>query len=583
MQFYWSWKKLPEFQQRSKKEYWQAIWQVGLKPFRHWQVWGGLIPISAMILFGVETLIGVLLNQSLSLKTDIFVMIGVLIIICASLLFYRHTYLQFLRCFISKVAFDPTASRWNAFVKSSAVIFVPFILVLLSMFSIDWIINSYDENLDPRFETMKTWLEPIPDSENGFVFMAGFMAPIDASPFESGRAYIAAANEAILKNTASPKNPEGLAYTEYNASTPNVFCRADRQSCWNVLRQERDAVTKWLASNEVTLARYKSITKYPRWQNSILINYASPIPSYSGLTRGQSLLQAAAMNAIEQGYMEQGLKMIDDDILFVRRILAGKSGLLDKMIAVSMLSKDLTLLSETLQARPNEVRLHWKQIEKMVEPLSAEQISIVDAFKFGDQNRLSVFDGDVLTNLSKYNAEEIVGEQQYSFFVDKWLRHHLKKNSTINMLIKEDDRRNKFVEVLDVHVTRPIQVAEFYDRANGLTWWHYNQVGKTIYFGLQFSEYVNRIFDVNALNNLVRLQLSMIAQGISSNNASAFISNSNQLILNPETGIPFEWDAKLEQIYFVPATNFYNNAKIGGVPNRVGLSVKQMNNIKKMH
>jgi len=576
MQFYWSWKKLPEFQQRSKNEYWQAIWQVGLKPFTHWQVWGGLILISAMILFGVETLFGLLLNQSFSLKTEIFVTICLLIIICASLLFYRHTYLQFLRSFISKVAFDPTTSRWNAFVKSSVVIFVPFVLILLCMCSIDWIINSYDENINPRFEANKTSLEPIADSENSFIYMTGFMAPIDASPFKSGSAYIAAANEAILRKTTLPKNIEGLTYTEYNASTPNIFCRADQESCWYILRQDRDAVTKWLASNKVMLARYKSITKYPRWQNSILINYASPIPSYSGLIRGQSLLQCAAMLAIERGHVELGLKMIGDDILFVRSMLEGKGMLIDKMIASSMLSRDLALLAETLQERPIEVSLHWKQIEKMVEPLTAEQVSLVEAFKFGDQKRLSVFDGDILNNLSKYNGNENVGKQQHTFLVNKWLQHHLKKNATINLLIKEDEMRNKFVEVHDVRVTRPIYSTEFNDRANGLTWWHYNQVGKTIYFGLQFSEYVNRLFDLNTFNNLVRLQLTIISQRIAPNNVTEFLSTTDRSLWNPEVVKPFEWDSKLEQIYFIPVSDSYkkNYSKIGGVRNRLGLSVE---------
>lgn len=601
MQFYWSWRKLPEFDRRSRKEYRQALWDAGLKPFRHRQVWAAMLVTSLLILLGFETLFGFLLNQSSNEGNwqDALFWVGILPVIFVPRLLYRHFYLKFLSSYISQVSFDPAGSWWKAFARSMLVAFVPFTLIIIGMLSIDWAINYYDEDLDPRFAAIKAWPDPIPESENGFIAFTGLMSPIDTSIFEAGRSYVTAANEAILKQTTVPSQSYALRYVGYAAkpkaidpskppgknaksatSNPSaVFCEARKQVCWDILRQERNEVDKWLAANNVLFARYESLKTYPRWQHARLVDHSAPILAYSPLIQAQSLLQASAMRAIESGQVEQGLELLGNDIIFVRRMLAGNDVLIGKMTASVMLTRDLSLLAQTLQEHPNAVKKYRGGIEKMVEPLTVRQISVVDALKSENKYMLSAYDDENAFNALLSSDIYSESEQKPISLVGKWMEHHFKKNASLNMLINHAEKLAEMVDIHDVNLTTPIASAkfdEFNKKFNENYWWYFNQGGKIMLLVGQpsYNEYANRFFDLNALNNLVRLQLVLVANGVAANDVSAFLLTSDRSQWNPETGKPFEWDAKQKQVYFVPATHWFKDqSQIGGVSGRVGLSV----------
>lgn len=590
MQFYWSWKNLPELKHRSGKEYRQILRSIGLKPFRHWQVWVAMLVASSLILLGLETLFGFLVNRTFK-EDDWEIVFGVLLVICVPCLLYRHIYLQFLGFYITRAPLEPAGSWGGALLKNTAIILVPFMLIPICVFSIDWAINYYDEDLDHSFATIKIWPEPILENENGYIAMAGLMASVDASPFDAGRTYVAAVNEAILKQATMPKQPEGLRIIDYAAKTKTLdpsrpfvkdvksaqsyFCVVGKQSCWNILRQERNEVDEWLAANKVFLARYESLKIYPRWQYPIPMNRSYTDLYYSPLVKGQSLLQAAAMRTIENGHIEQGLQMILADIVFVRRMLAGKDTMIGKLVASSMLARDIAFLAETLREYPNEAKRYLGLIEKMVEPLTAQQISVADAFRFELQFHISTFDDELFNVLLSSEIADASGKKPM-FLIEKWVQHHFKKNATINWLTKNSERRTKCFEVDDVNITKPATFSEFDIVYIGNSWWHFNQVGKIV--GKQIYSpgsyiYKNVLFDLNAMNNLVRLQLMLIAKSVAINDVPIFLRASERSLWNPETGKPFEWDAKQKQIYFVPASDKFINMGVGGAQGRVGVSI----------
>jgi len=610
MQFLWSWKKLPELQGRTRKEYYQAIWQVGLKPLRHWPVWIALL-LSTLLAW---LLLNVLLNYFAVLTLPEHIeykheYVWALLALLIPLRFlYLHTYLAAVQPYLPQARFSSSASWWGAFLKSSLVGLVPLVLILSAAFSIDWAVNSYDEELDPRVVAFKAWPEPIPDEVNGFVAMAGLKAPAGASPLEAGRAWIAAVNEATLKRAglhiSQPENLEFVAYAAKprageNANPPGkksystLFCSPTEQPCWDILRQERREVTGWLAANKELLAHYQPLHRYPRWQNSILMNapYQVTFP-YRTLMNAQSLLHATAMLAIEKGQAGRGMEMMAQDIRFVRNMLAGKDTLSGKMVARSMLIRDLAWLVETLQEYPQISRDYRTEIEQMVAPLTARHLSMVDAYRFEEQWRMSYFEclADYPEKMfNSYNVDDLELPLWRSFW-SKWQGHHLKKNATRNWEIESLNRLDKQAEITQDSVTAPLpfEFAGVMVRADALAqtsaqvrwpwYWYYNQFGRALSLRSIFEEYGKfriRMFEMNGFNNLVRLQLLLNDKKIAAANVPAYLSASDQSLWNPLTGKPFEWDAERMQIYFVPVSrNDMNMGSIGGVKGRVGLTVR---------
>lgn len=596
MEFYWSWNKIPELQQRSNKECRQAIWQVGLKPFRHWQVWLALFVASALALIGLESLFwyGFIERFNRPMWGSVLIVTCVLSILASSFVIYRHTYLKFARPFICPVVNSGNDSWLVGMAQRSLISVITFIFFLISMLIVDWLINSFDVNIDQRYNALKTWPTPIPDNENGFVAMVGLMAPFGTSSFVAGQASLTAMNQAAENHaTKYPKWPEGLKYSELStgsrlsnngqaekrSSYPH-FCKAGSESCWNILHKERSAATAWLRANKEILIRYQSLKKYPRWQYAIQGgDILTPFPSYHVLIRGQNLLQLSAMLEIENGQFSKGLAMIGDDIQFAKMLLSSKDSLIGKMISTALLYRDIAWLAETIQVRPNESKLYWMQISKMLNPLTSEEVSVVDAFKFEEKNMVSYL---LTLNANKVSMQSLMGnaesDSMYVALFDKWQLHHFKGNATSNLAIDFYERLSQRLAIDDVNVIRPFTENDEDLHRSLLSFpsFHFNQVGKIINHvaAPAYLEYPNKLLDLNVLNTLLRIRVSIAENRIAINDVPSFLKSSDQSLWNAETGKPFEWDAARKQIFFTPSTDSFKKLDaIGGVSGRIGVAL----------
>lgn len=87
--------------------------------------------------------------------------------------------------------------------------------------------------------------------------------------------------------------------------------------------------------------------------------------------------------------------------------------------------------------------------------------------------------------------------------------------------------------------------------------------------------------DTNALISLVRFRMHLLKKNLTVKDIPALLNTNNtndELLRNPATGMPFEWDAQRKQVYFVPISEQlrkdYKNIA-GEVPGRVGFFLTQ--------
>ena len=605
--FYWSLRSVPELQRRSAKERRQAVWQMGLKPFLDGQVWLAMLITAIITLWGMETLTGnFLANPEISnskgwMAATVAAMAA---IIFFAQLIYSHAYLNALRPHIRRVSFDPAGSWLGSWIKRLIIRLISVFLIFGCMLAIDWGINSYDEDPDPRLAALKKWPTPVPAEDNGFFTATALLAPPGESPHAAGMRWIVAVNDGALKGaTEFPAPPNGLEYAGYAApprtaaapgqpgaakpAKPNKtarFCDHGIDSCWKVWREEKEQVQSWLSANHELLARYQALQKMPQWQFAIQPAGANtPLPMYQSLLNAQSLHLASALQAMNQGLggkkaaakwqvdlFGKGLEMIGADIRFARTVLAGKTPLLDKMVANTLLARDLALLAETMREYPRDIKPHWAQIEAMLEPLTANQVSLADALKFEE----------------KWSAAA-VGQYGYGMLEDKtrpllrmWLAHHYKPNATGRILIAHMDGSIRRVAVTDPLHTPAISgktIAELPLPSPWIGYMH-NQGGKfnLMLGGIDYPAYVNRMGDLNAMNTLLRLRVAMARKNISHKGIPDFLAASDKSLWNPQAGKPFEWDAERKQLYFTPATELMQKRYRfdSAAPGRVALTVQ---------
>lgn len=573
--FYWSLKSVPELQRRSVTERRQAAWQIGLKPLFHWEVWAALFATGFLMLWGLETLTGNMFFGQRHAGSHARLALwaaGAALIVYLSRLIYVHVSIKTMRPSMRRVSYDNSEGWLSAWLKSAFLSLVSGCLMLGSVLAVDWAINSYDASPAPQFVALKNWPKHVPDDGNGFFPAAGLMAPSGASAAEAGERWVAAVNEAAIRHAGEyPAPPHGLTYVPYaerDGAAPRPgraggFCDAGSEPCWKVWDEQKAGVEAWLAANRELLERYQSLQKYPQWQFAVMTeDDGAPAPSYDALLKGQSLYLAAAMREMSKGLsgkkppakwqvelFGRGLDRVGDDIALVRTLLAGNDRLSGKQAAVAMLARDMALISETAAAYPRDVRAHWEKIQKMFQPFAEDQVSVADGFKFEEKIASSQ------------------GQARYAQLVSRaprllrpWLAHHYKPNDSGRTLAAYWENVLRETAVNDAARTPPLpeRAAPVLPRLSRWTGFLHNQGGKLMLleFSPRYLGYANQMFDLNAMNALLRVRAEIGVRHLTPNGVPGFLSETagNKSLLDPETGKPFEWDAVRKELYFTPAT-----------------------------
>lgn len=587
MQLYLSMKWLPEIRNRSWKERRQALWKAGLKPYRNWRVWLAMAVTGFVALWALDMVLGMMIMDPSVADSNprFFGLLTLLLLICVpALMVCRSSYLKAMRPYLVRMHFDPFASWWGTAIKGLLLDGLFILLFIAWVAGLDFAINSYDEAPDPRVASVRNWPEPIPDANNGFLYATGLMAAPGTSPFEAGSRWVAGINEAIDKHSRNyPQMPEGLKYVPYappaSAAKPDAdrqgayakFCSPGKAACLNIVRQEQKQVEEWLAANQELLARYLALQKYLDWQYAIKAGDASvPLPPLGTLMRTQSLMHASVLLAVEKKQAGKAVAMLDDDIHFVRNMLSSKDSLIGKMVAASMLAGDLAVLAEIIEAHPEELKPYWAKIENMAEPLSAPQVSIANAFRFEERYVTSFLGDDSYSQVVSSDLPPVI---------DRWTSHHFKRNATTRLMLNFWERVLKSTDVRDAGYTPPSKRLgiEQLPGTSRLTGFLHNQAGKIIALVAvpEYSSYPNKLYDLNALNNLVRLRLLLARDGVTAGGVPAYLLKADKSLSNPETGKPFDWDGAQNQIYFTPASeNIKNRYPLdGGKSGRVALTI----------
>ena len=562
-------KNIPELRSSTWKTRCQVTLQAGFAPFRHVRVWLAFLLACFAMLWMVETVLGnFLLNEVLSASTAAYIAwiaLPLLIALCA-LLFFRHMYLATLRGYIDLSKLDPAAKGWTVSAKALLKSFALLPLLLLCMGLIDWTINSFDESPSPRIAQIESWPTPIPDEQNGFFAAIGLLAPPGVSPHQAGRDWITQAAALAMKEPGKSMDPvKGLTFVNYekitgtgkpvNERSSINFCNRAKESCLAVVHNEKQHIKAWLAANQELLTRYRSLYQYRTWQYTTTAAITF-IPNYSQVINGLNLSLAEMLLTLDENQPEQAFRMLEADIRLARTLLGAQGPLIDKMVAVGIMNIDLEILAQIIRERPEMATRHWQAIDRMLQPLSREMVSMTDTLRFEQRWGIT------------FLRTQSPGEAFYpdsNILLKIWANHHYKQVATLNLNIAFIDsviQLSVLPESGPTHAMSKYPAATFHD-FNRLFGFMRNLGGNLIFINPFFdpSAYVNKVLDLNALNNLIHLQLMLTKDGVATQDVPAYLAKVSAALQNPETGQPFEWDVKKGELYFRPYSESFKNLR----------------------
>lgn len=464
---------------------------------------------------------------------------------------------------------------WKVVKWAFLVVFTLFVLLVL--------INWRDEPLsDEARALLETKPVEVPDRENIFVAMAGFNAPEGSDVFEYGRSRTKDIEKQFEQDpfglvliTASKSSDNQKEALLWQDAEPRFDCQIGREiNFWECAHSKKESLEKTLAANETLVRRYHLLQELP--------HYAPPVPNtggmtdfYSQITTAQRNLIAQTMLDIENGKAKEGLAFFKKDTAFWRRNLEEKSTLLDAMIAMAFVAKDVYGVSLSLSSPSTEVEGQASEWRELLTPLSHEQSRLRPAME--GEIRTAYYSSPMWKKGTSYQeAKDLCDLMKSTEFGcpawQWWLERNIETlffqpNASFNYFTPVYKTWLKLTDLPwnDYIKQRDETLAPLADASKPGIDWIYNPHGKRQRLLLVYvwDDYVVRVHDFDTYLRMVRLQLELRLAKTPSSEIPAFIAQ-DKAFCSPCSD--FSWNAETRMLSFQPIAK-------GGLSARIPASV----------
>lgn len=366
-----------------------------------------------------------------------------------------------------------------------------------------------------RLSTLANQMSTDPRALNYALY--GFNAPAGSDIWMQGRHRVAAFN-------ALGGMPEFEGEPLRIPLNTGDLCSFGTPECLGTVTDELDGLPSLLAANAEMLDRYRSLRGISHFTEVARIGYETPLPGFQQLLVAQRLVLRAAVLEYSRGDADKAFAMLAEELAFHRRILAGATNIITKMIALALIVEDVNAyaaLSQVAEAPPPPPAR-----------LAAPERAVVNAYQWEAISSLEAFaDLDRATIVSLHQWSQ-AGRALFQVLP-------FKRTRTANTVV---------TDIMDAARASLLPVAEFaatgVEPSAAVTPFeaYINGAGAMMLHGMpNFGVYVWRIHDVDALIVLAQVAHHLRTRGV----GAAAIDNEllalPRELRNPYDGRPPTW------------------------------------------
>lgn len=199
-----------------------------------------------------------------------------------------------------------------------------------------------DEALSPEAEGWLKQFSERPKHSDAFLYLNGLDAPADEEPAELG-----AARLAHYQHWLATSEPSDQYWELQQATLPlpqgPAFCAREESACWRDLFASDPSEV--LAEHAVLLERYRHLMTLDDYATLTSPTLSDPLPPFFYLRRGHQLQAIYALQLAKSGAGSEALRLLESDLVQLRRQLAQADHLVLKMILIAMLDEHLNWLA----------------------------------------------------------------------------------------------------------------------------------------------------------------------------------------------------------------------------------------------
>ncbi|SEL01567.1 hypothetical protein SAMN05216214_107103 [Atopomonas hussainii] len=213
------------------------------------------------------------------------------------------------------------------------------VLVVLLVGGFAW---QRDDALSPEAEGWLKQFSERPKHSDAYLYLNGLDAPADEEPAELGAARLAHYQQWLATSEPSDQYWELQQATLPLPQGP-AFCAREESACWRDLFASDPSEV--LAEHAVLLERYRHLMTLDDYATLTSPTLSDPLPPFFYLRRGHQLQALYALQLAKSGAGSEALRLLESDLVQLRRQLAQADHLVLKMILIAMLDEHLNWLA----------------------------------------------------------------------------------------------------------------------------------------------------------------------------------------------------------------------------------------------
>lgn len=418
-------------------------------------------------------------------------------------------------------------------------------------------VNAVDEPLSPEVKLLAAssyHAEPTPG--NGYVWMLGLLAPEQEDAYAWGARALARLWEFDAQSQSLSKDDPLLADHLLIPGQSRTRCQPEKASCIKLAAEKDVEIKRELAESGTLLDRAERMRAQPVFADSYTPNsWSSPIPSYGNVVVAQSATLFQASFAVGEERIEEAITLAEEDMRFSRRMLAGSTNLVGKMVANTLVARDVLFLSDLLSKRPDQMRPYERRIASALKPLSQEEIALDVALRNEARGLVRLLLVDVPRTQSFWSAPD-APTSSAGRIADRFASLFYQPNATANAALRRFETEMAVARAPALKfddVRKEVDVLMLQYENLGIRDYLLNPVGNVL-LGAErrsLTEYAARMHDLQGLVALVTAQAAMLSV---SSPADAVVLRSVERAMrsaDPYTGRPVTVDSTGE-LSFVP-------------------------------
>lgn len=411
--------------------------------------------------------------------------------------------------------------------------------------------NSLHETLNPKVAEIvhnSLLLDESTMEQNIYVALLGLAVPCEE--------YVAIAKQVILNNAEKMRQainaadetkmqPLDEVGNYYSAEQELIFsthslgkdyllpCQelSNFHCLTDIVKQEL-ALKKRIADNKVLLERYQYISTLPYYRGYYQ-TITSPSPRYDLLIKLSDLRLAQAVFFIHNQQVSEGFKLLNDEMAFYKKMLAGEDTLIGPMIAIKRLFLLYHLIAELIDSPLLANELESDKVKSLMMPLTViEQQSVARSLAI-ERNGwiyqfLTLINDDHLPLWRILYDRNACANKAYQQFLKPIELAQITIPEATPLPVKEPKQQFTFKKLIQ-------EKGLFFLR---------NYYGEILLDTgrISYASYSNRLYNLEIYRYLVSIKWQMKQKKLKPIEVNAWLAS--QPVTNPYTHQPIYWDAK---------------------------------------